>query len=162
MFYAGVSVPDDFLSAHTSTDTQTFGAETLPPSHCLSDTQTHVRMSRKKSGLNKREWGAAKKSLRVNTHGGKENISAVFQKKVKATECKETSALTLYPKPLYTEQISGEVERGPGCTFEQYQVVPPDGAGSQSSIHSEGLYTPARKICANVSWIKTFFRLIYF
>lgn len=83
-----------------------------------------------------------KKSLRVNTHGGKENISAVFQKKVKAK---------LYPKPLYTEQISGEVERGPGCTFEQYQVVPPDGAGSQSSVHSEGLYTPARKICANVS-----------
>uniref|UniRef100_A0AAX7TID0 Diacylglycerol kinase n=1 Tax=Astatotilapia calliptera TaxID=8154 RepID=A0AAX7TID0_ASTCA len=27
MFYAGVSVPDDFLSAHTSTDTQTFGCD---------------------------------------------------------------------------------------------------------------------------------------
>lgn len=45
-----------------------------------------------------------KKSLRVNTHEGKENISAVFKKKVKVTECKETPALSLCPKPLYSEQ----------------------------------------------------------
>lgn len=37
MFYAGVSVPDDFLSAHTSTDTQSFEPKHfLPVTVCLT------------------------------------------------------------------------------------------------------------------------------